>query len=166
MLLIQNVQSQEAETSSTCLSDQLNRLVKFQISSYTSFGFIVFQSFRRPRFCFFTLQQDTNSMFSTILKCKKYVQTCLHKKCQIQNFTVYVVNTFKQSMPFQINFGFMMNSFGNILYKLQLPSYRSLGMGVVSTFLEECFFKILHTGDKDSLDRCGQQDRYNFGEVA
>ena len=26
--------------------------------------------------------------------------------------------------------------------------------------------KIPPTGDKESLDRCGQQDRYNFGEVA
>ena len=28
------------------------------------------------------------------------------------------------------------------------------------------FEKIPHTGDKESLDRLGQQDRYNFKEVA
>ena len=30
----------------------------------------------------------------------------------------------------------------------------------------KCDKKIPHTGDKESLDRCGQQDRYKFEEVA
>ena len=48
--------AKKTETLPTCLSDQLNRLVKFQHSSSTRFGFRAFQSFRRPCFCWYTLQ--------------------------------------------------------------------------------------------------------------
>ena len=45
----------KTKTSTTCLADQIKRLVKFQLFSSTRFGFRVNQSFRRPQFCCFTL---------------------------------------------------------------------------------------------------------------
>ena len=50
-LYIKNVKSWEAETSPICLSDQIDRLVKFQLPTSTCFRFRAFQSFRRPCFC-------------------------------------------------------------------------------------------------------------------
>ena len=37
------------------ISDQINRLVKFQLPSSTRFELRAIQSFRRPRFCFSTI---------------------------------------------------------------------------------------------------------------
>ena len=40
----------KAATLPTCLTHQLNRLVNFQLSSFTHFGFTAIQSLRRPHF--------------------------------------------------------------------------------------------------------------------
>ena len=40
----------EAETSPTCLSDQIKRLVKFQLARSFNFGLRTFHRFRQPRF--------------------------------------------------------------------------------------------------------------------
>ena len=37
------------------ISDEINRLVKFQLPSSTRFEFRAIQSFSRPRFCWYTL---------------------------------------------------------------------------------------------------------------
>ena len=52
ILLIQNVEAYNPETSPTCLSDQINRLMNFQRPRLPCFGLRAFQSFRRPRIFF------------------------------------------------------------------------------------------------------------------
>ena len=52
LLKIQNVGAYEAENSPICLSDEINRLAKFQLSEPAYFGFKPFQSFWRPCFLF------------------------------------------------------------------------------------------------------------------
>ena len=49
-LKIQNVKSWEAEISPICLSDQINRLVKVQLLSFSRFGFRAFESIEAEPF--------------------------------------------------------------------------------------------------------------------
>ena len=69
ILFIQNVQRQKNETWPTCLSNQIKRLVKFQLPSSTQFGFRAFQSFRRPCFCISTLFMQKSTVLTNYALC-------------------------------------------------------------------------------------------------
>ena len=66
MLQIKNVKTYEAQTSPARLSDEINRLLKFQLSRFPCFWFREFQSFRRPFIYFYTLLQPNLANSSNI----------------------------------------------------------------------------------------------------
>ena len=60
-------------------------------------------------------------------------------------------------------FGFMAIS---VLKKILLIFFFNNVLTCLPNMLTFALKKIPHTGDKESRDQCGSQDRYNFGEVA
>ena len=76
---------EEGESLPTCLFDQINRLVRFQLPSFTSFGFRAIQSFRRSCFCIPTLYVvpflgivDSNFLGPPPPICPLVVFVCFH----------------------------------------------------------------------------------------